>query len=179
MVLFSRSNDLSLPLIRRLRVRLDELKEIGYTRFQKGDDGEHHEIPAEMFIQGPVSFGLVRKINEDHYEIKYRTYKTEKGPNGFPKKVRVLLDPNSDEKNGTMTEVVDKEVVETFKKGKPFSSKTTLLETAGLASFANDPGFKKHRRSILTGGDSETPETEPDNDSESVVSDGNPLKPKE
>lgn len=178
------SNDLLQPLERRVRSRLDELKMIGYDHFQKGDDGEHHLIPAEIYIAGAISKDNVKKIDEEHYKIRYRLFQTEKGKDGLERPIRILLNSTGEEGSGAKTKVVNKEVIETFKKGKPFTRSVTLLETNGLGEITKDPHYRQQRKELLEGGPSTTttvierePEETEEEEPKTVINQQNPTQP--
>jgi len=168
------SDNLTQPLAQRMHARIEELREIGYNNFQKGEDGEHHLIPAEMPIAGRVFFrDNVKVIDKDHFELKYNLFKTET-VDGIIRPVRGLMDPDKGAKGGTMVKTVDRQVVETFKKARPFTRKVTVLETGGIAPMYKNKAFRAERRK-LTGMDA--PETEPepkDEESEEVKKPSDP-----
>ena len=151
------SDNLTQPLAQRVHARIEELRTVGYNHFQKGEDNEHHLIPAEMPIAGKIFFREnVKVIDKDHFELKYQLLKTEI-KDGIVTPIRKLQDPATSKKDGTMVKTVNRSVVETFKKGKPFTRKVSVLETDGIAPMYKDKAFRAARRA-LTGADA--PETE-------------------
>lgn len=150
------SNNLTLPLKQRVRLRLQELRDIGKTKFQKGENKEFNEIPAELPIDGPIDwYNCVTKVSDDEYTLSYKTYKCEKDKDGVPRPVRKLVKVGEGDM-GMMHKLIDKVVTETFKKNKPFTRKEDDYEGNPVSELMKDEDFRSARKSIITGGSPES-----------------------
>lgn len=147
------SNNLTLPVQQRAITRLAELKEVGKTHFQKGENGEWHEIPADLPIAGALDKATaLRKVNENEYRITYKTYKTKKDENGIPRPVKELV---GSKQAGEMTKIVEYTVTEVFKPRKPFTTKRESYIGNPVQEAHKDPAYREQRKQIITGGQEE------------------------
>lgn len=121
---FMGSDNLVLPVLERVKLRLNELRVLGKPEFHKDDDKKWHNIEPKMPIEGTLEFAdCVRKVSDEEYKIKYRTFKLNKDGQVVMIEIKAGIgDP------GRLHKVVEYEVTETFKHRKPFTTEKTKLE---------------------------------------------------
>ena len=116
------SNNLMLPLQRRVQQRLQELKEEGKVRNYKDELKNWHVVEPSKPVAGSLEYAdCVSKLGDGRYLLRYQLYKTVKGKDGSPKVVEHLVGPST---SGLAMKVIEYLVTETFEKGKQFRSKS-------------------------------------------------------
>lgn len=147
----SGSNNITMPLLQRVRQRLIELERIGKDHFQKGEDGEWNDIPASMPIDGVLHIDkCVKRISEDEYQVIYKTYLT-KVVNGVPIVVRKTIKAGPGD-IGMEVHQLDEKITEVFKKGKLFTTIKEKVDAQIMPSAYKDQEWKDEQESLKRGG---------------------------
>lgn len=122
--IFLASNNVLLPVIERVRLRLAELKKLGKPEFHRIEGNEHMTIEPKMPIHNSLEFwDCVKKIDDDEYKIIYDVYSLTK--DGKVENILIRAGPGDP---GRLHKILAKRVTETLKKGVPIKKEEQKLE---------------------------------------------------